>query len=117
MWQVSLGAGWIFFFVIATASAKDGSDDSGSGPGSGSGESGKSDPGPRGGDDNGGDWHAHISRSGARVDINGDEIRVIYADGFREEIRKGTLILKDPQGRSVVKRRATAADFTRLRDL
>ena len=96
-----------------------------SGPGGGGasgGSGGRSNSGPGGGGEkasgsDGGGWHGHISRHGARIEINGDDIRVIYADGFREEISKGTLILKDPQGRPVVRRRATSADFARLRGL
>ena len=59
------------------------------------------------GQDSGGGGR-HIDRStGARIEVDGANIEVIYPDGWKEELQNGWFELKDPAGRTVVERRAT----------
>ena len=51
---------------------------------------------------------------GTRIEVVGDDIEVTYSDGWKEEIESGRYELKDPAGNTVVERRATSADRTRL---
>ena len=96
------------FLGVSSACAKEGGENRGGGnSGSGSRHGG-------GGEDSRG----HRSgRHGETINVRGDLIKVIYPDGFREELEDGVLELKDPSGRTVVKRRATADDIARLRRL
>lgn len=55
------------------------------------------------------------TRRGEGTEARAGRIEVVYPDGFREELEGGVLELKDPSGRTVVKRRATAEDVARLR--
>ena len=135
-------AGWGVAIGMSAAAAKDDGGNSGSGggnSGSGSGEDnsnsgggdnsgpGSSSSGHGGGDDDGGrdgdddrqedGGGGQTGRHGERIEIDGDRIRVIYPDGFKEEIRNGVFELKDPAGRTVVRRRATDKDFARMRAL
>jgi hypothetical protein len=111
-----------------SGSDKSGSSSSGSGSGSDSGSS--SGSGSEGGgetsegksdDDGGGSEHssetakaAKADREDATVEVRGERIIIRYTDGFREEIARGILTLKDPKGRTVIKRPTTAADKARL---
>lgn len=122
-------------FELASAFAKDGSSgggSSGSGHGGGSsgsghssGDDGRDDhsgPGNRGDradnddrdDDNDRDEHFNPA-TGARVEIQGNEIEVVFADGTKEEIEAGRFERKNALGRTIVERPATEADFARLR--
>jgi hypothetical protein len=49
-----------------------------------------------------------------RRTTDGSHVEVIYPDGWKEEIRGGVFRLRDPAGRTVVERQATAADLARL---
>jgi hypothetical protein len=114
----------------AAAFAKEG-DDSGSGgnSGSGDGHSGsghddgdKSDDAGRSGEDanNGKDSQQakqhklRLGPHGEKIIVDGTVISIIYPDEFREEIRNGMLELRDPEGRIVIRRAATAKDFKRF---
>jgi hypothetical protein len=52
-----------------------------------------------------------------RVEVSGSAIEVIYDTGWKEEIEAGRYELKDPNNNTVVQRRATSADRSRLRAL
>lgn len=60
-----------------------------------------------------GDRHVAVA-NGARVEVAGRTIELTTRDGFREEIRGARYEMKDPVGRTVVERAATAADRARL---
>jgi hypothetical protein len=117
-----------------------GGDDHGGGSGHGSDDRGGDDHGGgsgHGGDDRGGDDHGGRSgrsgddrasddhrgnsgrggddRGGAKVEIDGDKIEVIFADGTKQEIEDGRFEQKDVDGRTVVERPATREDFDRLK--
>ncbi|MGF7008413.1 hypothetical protein [Aminobacter sp. BE322] len=77
---------------------------------------GKSDKADKGknGRGNGGDKSTNPSK-GTRVEIDGNNIRVIYPDGIKEEIDNGIYQMKDAAGRTIIKRRAKQADIDRLK--
>ncbi|MEO5325887.1 hypothetical protein PV773_21475 [Mesorhizobium sp. CC13] len=79
-------------------------------------DDGKSDKADKGknGRGNGGDKSANPSK-GTRVEIDGNNIKVIYPDGIKEEIDSGIYEMKDAAGRTIVKRRAKQADIDRLK--
>lgn len=52
--------------------------------------------------------------TGAKVEINGNNVEVVHASGIKEEIERGIYEMKDASGRTIVERRATAADIARL---
>lgn len=130
-------------FAVLVAAAKDGGGNSGSGSGNsgsgsdnsgsgsddgdggnsghGGGDDGGGNSGPGGGGDHDGDdsgpGSSSSGRGGERIEISGADIEVIYRGGWKEEIHNGRLELKDPRGRTVVKRWATAEDVARMRAL
>lgn len=77
---------------------------------------GKSDKADKGknGRGNGGDKSTNPSK-GTRVEIDGNNIKVIYPDGIKEEIDNGIYEMKDAAGRTIIKRRAKQADIDRLK--
>ena len=50
----------------------------------------------------------------ARVEVSGENIEIIYSDGWTEEIENGRYQLKDAANRTLVERTARAADRDRL---
>ena len=52
---------------------------------------------------------------GAKVEIEGNRIEVVFADGFKEEIANGRYEKTNAAGLTVVERVATAADIARLK--
>lgn len=97
--------------------------ESGSGSGSGSESHGGGEASKGSSTDDGASGDEKSAADGAsddreaKVEIRGERVIISYADGFREEISRGILVLKDPQGRTIVKRPATAADKARLKAL
>jgi hypothetical protein len=91
----------------------------GDGAGDDGGRDGGNDDGPNhdAGDDNGRHGAEHIGRNGAKVEINGNNVEVVHASGIKEEVENGRYELKDAAGRTIVARRATAADIARLAGL
>ena len=89
--------------VVATMAAAAGGDDDG--------------PNHDAGDDNGRHGAEHIGRNGAKVEIRGNNVEVVHASGIKEEVENGRYELKDAAGRTIVERRATAADIARLAGL
>ncbi|HWT31352.1 MAG TPA: hypothetical protein VN240_10055, partial [Propylenella sp.] len=89
-----------------------------SGPGGG-------DGGRRGGDDDaarrdddGDRGQHHIDpATGAKVEVEGNKIEIVFPDGWKEELENGIYELKDPSGRTVVERPATAEDVARMQDI
>ncbi len=55
-----------------------------------------------------------VLTDGTKIEVAGDAIEVKYSDGWKEEIEAGRYELKDPDGNTVIERRATAGDRTRL---
>lgn len=49
-----------------------------------------------------------------RIERDGDDIAVTYANGWREAVEAGRYLMKDPFSRTVVNRPATADDLARL---
>lgn len=68
-------------------------------------------------DDNGRDGAEHVGATGDKVEVRGNDIEVVHANGVKEEIENGRLEVKDADGNTIVERRATAADIARLRAL
>jgi hypothetical protein len=94
----------------------EGNDDSGrSGRGDGQGERGG--PRGRGDNENAGIGNYRRGGNGEWIEVQGNRIEVTYPGGWKEGVRDGTFELKDPRGRTVVKRRATATDRARLQSL
>jgi hypothetical protein len=101
----------------------DGGDDDNSGPG------GDDNRGPGGGGDDGDgadddghdddfgrrDGHHIDAATGAKIEVEGGKIEIVYPDGWKEELENGIFELKDPSGRTVIERRATREDVARLR--
>jgi hypothetical protein len=101
----------------------DGDDNSGRGGGDDDeGDSGENS-GPGGGDDDDRyendfgypDGHYVDGDTGARIEVDGGKIKIVYPDGWKEELENGIFELKDPSGRTVIERRATGEDVARLR--
>jgi hypothetical protein len=101
-----------------------GSDNSGPGGGDDGGNGGDNNSGPGGGDDDGDNDDDDSGRSdgryidgatGARIEVDGGNIEIVYPDGWKEELENGIFELKDPAGRTVIERRATREDVARLR--
>ncbi len=99
---------------------------SGGGNGGNGGNSGGNSGGNGGGNGSGnGKGSANDSRSGGNskasraskdaVDDEGDsETGIRHKGGITEQVRKGRYIMKDARGRTIINRRATAADKQRM---
>ncbi|KQV40018.1 MULTISPECIES: hypothetical protein [unclassified Rhizobium] len=46
--------------------------------------------------------------------VSGDNVQIRYRNGYSEQLLKGRFIMKDSKGRTIIDRRATAADRIRL---
>lgn len=95
-----------------------GSDDGGSSGRGGGGQGGRDADGSGAGTREGEGGRGSDRRTGPNggdVGSRGNWIQVIYPGGWKEEVQDGRFELKDPKGRTVVKRRATAEDLARLR--
>ena len=57
------------------------------------------------------------SSSGDLVQFSGTNIDVLHRNGMRERVKAGRYLMKDGRGRIIIERRATGADFARLRDM
>jgi hypothetical protein len=95
-----------------------GSDSSGSGSGGDDGGRDNSGPGSSGDDghdDNSGPGSKSVNDdSGAKAEIDGDNIEISYPDGTKEEIENGVYERKDATGNTVEERPATQTDVDRL---
>ena len=65
-------------------------------------------------DDTGQGGAEHVGSGGAKVEVNGNDVEVVHASGIKEEVENGRYEMKDARGRTIVERRATAADRARL---
>lgn len=128
--SVQVGGGEGITVAKSYAWAKNGADDKGPDDRGGRGR-GKDD---RGKDDKGGDRKGKDDRRGrgnddrptagggggggkgvVKVEQAGRNIEVTYANGTKEEIEAGRYERKNAAGRTIVERRATAADIARLK--
>ena len=93
-----------------------------SGNGSGGNSSG-GNSGASGGDDGGGDSGSGKSQSDKsashvdKVEVDGNKITVQHPDGMTEKIENGRFRMLDALGRTIIDRRATPADVSRLKAL
>jgi len=95
-----------------------GGDHSGEGSGSrgsGGNENINSGPGQQGTSDH--EVSRRLGPNGEKIEIDGELIEVVYPDGWKEEIRSGVFELRDPAGRTVIRRRATSFDQARMKTL
>lgn len=92
---------------------EDGGQGSGGSPNSGSGNSGSGENSGSGGRN----WFFLNDGTRVEIDNGGREIRLFYANGWREEIRGGRYVLRDDDNRLVVDRAATEGDYARLQGL
>ncbi len=100
---------------------EDGDDGGGEDGGQGSGGSPNSGSGNSGSGENSGssgrNWFFLNDGTRVEIDNGGREIRLFYANGWREEIRGGRYVLRDDDNRLVVDRAATEGDYARLQGL
>ena len=118
---------------------EDGGDDGGEDGGDDGGEDGGDDGGEDGGDDDGEDGDDGEDNAGSsgkqggkinravpvpspslaisRIEVSNSGIEIRYADGTREQIEHGVYELKDRTGKTLLERRATGPDISRLRAL
>ncbi|MBZ9996429.1 hypothetical protein [Mesorhizobium sp. BH1-1-4] len=106
-----------------------GNGNSGSGNNSGNGNGGGNNGNGNGnGADNGGGnsgagkgqgaKSSHVNATtGDKVDVDGNKITVQHPDGLTEKIENGRFSMKDKLGRTIIDRRATPADASRLKAL
>lgn len=90
----------------------------GSGHGRGNGEDGNDRDGDRNDDPDAQESRNRDIKERSRrtvAELHGDSIEVVYPDGWRESLKEGRLRLRDPDGRLVVDRAATAEDRRRIR--
>ncbi|PBB71755.1 hypothetical protein CK227_30855 [Mesorhizobium sp. WSM4308] len=55
--------------------------------------------------------------TGDKVEVSGSKITVTHPDGITEKIENGRFRMKDALGRTIIDRRATPADVSRLKAL
>ena len=91
-------------------------DDSG-GRGRGDGRDDRGSSRGRGDDGNAGASSYRRGGNGELIEVQGNRVQVTYPGGWREGVLNGTFELRDPKGRTVVKRPATATDRARLQAL
>ena len=60
---------------------------------------------------------ASINGTGDMVQLSGNNIDVLHRNGMRERVKAGRYLMKDGKGRTIIERRATGADITRLLDM
>lgn len=88
---------------------------SGSGAGSNAGGSSSSSSSGTAGSNSG---SSNQGRSSVTSSVSSDgSIDIQHPDGFTETVSQGSYIMKDPQGRTIVNRRAKPDDIRRLRSL
>jgi hypothetical protein len=95
--------------------------DGGNGKGGDNGKGGGNDKGGSGKDKGGGKGATGASNNAAspssaaptRTGLSGD-LSVVHRNGMREMIRNGRYEMRDAQGRRIVSRPATGADYSRL---
>ncbi|MER9329848.1 hypothetical protein [Mesorhizobium sp. M0488] len=116
---------------VASAQAAPGGGNGGNGGGGGGGGSGgnSGNSGNSGGNSgtNGGsgagkgqnnNGKSHVDATTRdRVDVQGNEITVHHPDGITEKIENGRFRMEDALGRTIIDRRATPADVSRLKSL
>ena len=92
--------------------------DGAGGKGGGSGKGGKGPAGKSPDKNNAPDSGTRVnSSSGDLVQFSGTNIDVLHRNGMRERVKAGRYLMKDGRGRIIIERRATGADFARLRDM
>ena len=116
--------GWWAELYSQGAFAKDGKgggSGNGNGKGIGNGKgggNGKGSSGSAAGATPGSPGSNHVNPStGDVVQASGNNIDVLHRNGMREGIKAGRYIMKDGKGRTIIERRATGADVSRLRDM
>ncbi|TRC82745.1 hypothetical protein FJV80_20725 [Mesorhizobium sp. WSM4310] len=61
---------------------------------------------------------SHVNgTTGDKVEVSGNKITVTHPDGITEKIENGRFRMKDALGRTIIDRRATPADVSRLKAL
>ena len=61
---------------------------------------------------------SHVNAAtGDKVSVSGNKITVTHPDGITEKIENGRFKMKDALGRTIIDRRATPADVSRLKAL
>ncbi|TPK94013.1 hypothetical protein FJ934_16130 [Mesorhizobium sp. B2-4-12] len=88
-----------------------------SGNNSGSGDDGSGNPGSgTGQNDQGASSHVNTA-TGDKIDVDGKKITVQHPDGITEKIENGRFRMEDALGRTIIDRRVTPADISRLKAL
>ncbi|UVK55938.1 hypothetical protein DBIPINDM_002510 [Mesorhizobium sp. AR02] len=92
-----------------------GNSSNGNGNGGNSGtDSGGGDSGSGKGQSDKGANHVNVT-TGDKVDVSGNKITVTHPDGITEKIENGRFRMQDALGRTIIDRRATPADVSRLK--
>ncbi|MFC3326620.1 hypothetical protein [Mesorhizobium cantuariense] len=95
-------------------SGNSGGNSSGGNSGNGKGNSGNN--GKSG--SNQGKSASHVNAAtGDKVDVTGNKITVRHPDGITEKLENGRFSMEDALGRTIIDRRATPADVSRLKAL
>ncbi|RVA27983.1 hypothetical protein EN935_19430, partial [Mesorhizobium sp. M7D.F.Ca.US.004.03.1.1] len=67
---------------------------------------------------NKGNSASHVNATtGDKVDVTGNKITVRHPDGLTEQLENGRFRMEDALGRTIIDRRATPADVSRLKAL
>ena len=104
----------------AGGSANDGNGGTAGGQGSdGNGSSGQGNPG--GGSGSGGsqaEVEDHVNpTTGDKVEVDRGALEVTHSNGMKEKVENGRFRMEDKYGRTIIDRKATAADVDRLNSL
>ena len=107
--------------AVTAQAAKGGNGGGNSGNGNGNGgNSGTDSSGDGSGASNGqsdkGASHVNTT-TGDKVDVSGNKITVTHPDGIVEKVDSGRFKMQDALGRTIIDRRATPADVSRLKAL
>lgn len=137
-YQISLHGSALGIHAASAQAGKGGGGNSGGGNGggnSGGGNSGGNSNGGNSGNSNGngnsgnsgksgsnkgksGNSASHVNAAtGDRVDVTGNKITVLHPNGITEQLENGRFRMADALGRTIIDRRATPADVSRLKAL
>ncbi|MBW8907791.1 MAG: hypothetical protein JF620_01945, partial [Mesorhizobium sp.] len=85
--------------------------------GNGNGNSGNGNSG-KGNGNNPGNAQTHVNTTtGDTVEVGAGAVEVTHPNGMKEKVEKGRFRMEDKYGRTIVDRKATAADVDRLKNL
>ena len=103
--------------AVTAQAAKGGNGGGNNGNGNG-GNSGTDGDGDGSSNGQSGKGASHVNTTtGDKVDVSGSKITVTHPNGFVEKVESGRFRMQDALGRTIIDRRATPADISRLKAL